>query len=309
MNKSQMLLVTVSLVAVAVLVSASLYIGVRNSDDRVQVVASFYPLAYMAEEIGGERVGVNCLIPYNTEVHSWQPSPSDIMAADNADVLLYNGAGLDHWFEDDILPALGQKDRVVVETTEGVGLLANGHQDEDETGDTDPHTWLSPFVARQQAENVYNALVEADPGGAAYYAGRWDNLSAKLAALDTRYQTELAVKTNDTIIVSHGAYGYLAYRYGFGQRGIIGLSADEQPSTATMADIADLMEQENISTLYVDPVYSDAYVQTLKSEFSSATGVEVTVLELYLMLGPTDGLDYVQQMERNLENLKAGLTG
>jgi zinc transport system substrate-binding protein len=311
MNKSQFLLVAIAVAAAASLVAASLYVGVWKADDRVQVVASFYPLAYMAEEIGGDRVSVNCLIPYNTEVHAWQPSPSDIVAADKADVLLYNGAGLDHWFEDEILPALGASDRIVAETTDGIELIAGGHEDEDdhEHSDTDPHTWLSPFIAEQQAENVYNALVAADPDGAAYYAGRWDNLSAKLTALDIRYQTELSTKTNGTVIVAHGAYGYLAYRYNFEQRGILGLSADEQPSSTALADIADLMQEENISTLYVDPIYSDAYVQTLKAEFSSSTGIEVSVYELYLILGPTDDMDYIQQMEQNLDNLKKGLVG
>ncbi|MBA3046203.1 MAG: zinc ABC transporter substrate-binding protein [Candidatus Thermoplasmatota archaeon] len=315
MNRSQLLLVLVTLTVVAALIGASLYVGVLKDDDRLQVVASFYPLAYMAREIGGERVTVTCLIPYNSEVHAWQPSPSDIIAADNADVLLYNGAGLDPWFEEDILPALGDNERIVVETTHGLelddtGLLAGTRQDDDhDHGDVDPHTWVSPFIARQQAEKIYEALVEADPEGESHYQAGWANLSAKFDDLDSRYMAELAVKTNGTVIVAHAAYGYLAQRYGFEQHGVIGLSADEQPSASVIAGISDLMEDESIYTLYVNPIYSDAYIQTLKTEIQSRTGNDVYVHKLYLMLGPTDGLDYLEQMEQNLENLKYGLVG
>ena len=270
MNSRQMLLVGASAGIAAVLLVAALFTGVIDTnDDKLGVVASFYPLAYMAEEIGGERASVRSLIPHNTEVHAWSPAPTDIVAADNADVLLYNGAGLDHWFEDDVLPALGDKVRIVVETTEGLELIPGGeHGDEpegDDHGDYDPHTWLSPYMARLQAEKIYDAFVEADPDGEEYYSQRWTALSGRLAALDAAYSNGLANATNGTAIVSHAAYGYLAHRYGFEQRGVIGLSADEQPSAAELADLVDLMVAEGIRAVYVDPIYSDAFVQTLKT--------------------------------------------
>lgn len=304
------MLTVVCLTLVAFLIAASLYFGVMTNDDKVQVVASFYPLAYMAEEIGGERVAVSCLIPYNSEVHTWSPSPSDIVAADNAEVLLYNGAGLDHWFEEDILPALGLGNRTVVETTHGIDLLGTEHEEEEhEHGDVDPHTWVSPFIAHQQARNIYDGLVNADPEGESYYTERWNALSAKLTALDANYQSELSNKTNQTAIVAHSAYGYLAHRYEFEQHGVIGVSADQQPGASTIAELADLMMDEGTYTLYVNPIYSDAYIQTLKTEIQSKTGNAVHILKLYLMLGPTDGMDYFAQMEQNLENLKIGLVG
>ncbi|MDO9537620.1 MAG: zinc ABC transporter substrate-binding protein [Thermoplasmata archaeon] len=313
MNKKQLLFVGVSVAIACALVATALFTNVLEPENTgLDVVVSFYPLAYMAEEIGGERVNVRSLIPYNTEVHTWSPSPNDIVAADNADILLYNGAGLDHWFEDDVLPALGQKERVVVETTEGLELIAGGDEhgeDEHDHGGYDPHTWLSPFMAQQQAEKIYDAFLKADPEGADYYGQRWSNFSAKLTDIDSRYMSSLANNTNGTAIVSHGAYGYLAHRYGFEQHGIIGLSADEQPSSSALADIADLMVNENLRTLYMDPIYSDAYVQTLKVELESRTGDDVIVLRLYLALGPTDGMDFLGQMEANLTNLERGLTG
>ncbi|HNU35340.1 MAG TPA: zinc ABC transporter substrate-binding protein, partial [Methanomassiliicoccales archaeon] len=98
MNRKQLILVIGSFVAVIILILASSVL--RNPDgdeDKTKVVATFYPLAYMAESIGGDRVSVSSMVPYNAELHSWQPAPQDIIRADDADVILYNGGPADHW--------------------------------------------------------------------------------------------------------------------------------------------------------------------------------------------------------------------
>lgn len=298
----------VALVATAVLQA---YDAPDEGERKVSVVASFYPLAYFAGEIGGEHVTVRTLVPPNSELHAWQPTPSDIVAADDADILLYNGAGLDHWFEDDVLGAIDTDGTIVVETTEGMELLGHGHDhnesDDHEHGDIDPHTWLSPHSALHQARMVYEALVEKDVDNAEDYSESWNGLRQRLADLDARYLEGLNGTDHDEIIVVHEAYGYLAHRYGFEQHGVIGLSADEQPSAPAIADLADLMVDHGIYAVFVDPVYSDDYAQTLKREVEDQTGETVTLLALYFMAGEMDGLDYLGQMERNLEHLKTGL--
>jgi zinc transport system substrate-binding protein len=276
------------------------------------VVASFYPLGYMAGEIGGPDVEVIVLVPENSEVHGWQPSPSDIVAADNADVLVYNGAGLDEWFEDDVLDTIDVGDAIVVETTRGLELIdADGHDHDGDGGDAhegaDPHTWLSPWMAMQQGQAIFDALVEADPARELEYDERWLALRGELLSLDGLYLTRLNGTAHDKVIVSHEAYGYLAHRYGFEQHGVIGLSAEEQPSAATIAGIVEEMVELGIYTVYVDPVYSDEYARTLETEVEEETSEDVDVLELYLMTGEVDGLDMLEQMERNLENLATGL--
>jgi zinc transport system substrate-binding protein len=108
MNKNQKIFVAISVVTVLILFSATIYQAYQQEaedDDKIKIVATFYPLAYFAEKIGGTHVSVKTLIPHNTEVHAWQPSTSDIVATDDADIVIYNGVELDHWFEDDIMPA------------------------------------------------------------------------------------------------------------------------------------------------------------------------------------------------------------
>ncbi|MFP3951654.1 MAG: metal ABC transporter substrate-binding protein [Candidatus Bathyarchaeia archaeon] len=279
---------------------------------KIKIIATIYPLSYYAEQIGGDRVEVTQLIPNNSEVHSWQPSISDIVAAEEADIILSNGAGLDHWLEDDILPSIDMEGKTLVETTEGAELITlEGQAIDDEHGHAvlDPHTWISPYMAQHQAGKVYEALAEYDSANNEYYEERWTSFESELQRLDDQYMTEVAARSarRNKIFTTHTAFGYLAHRYGFEQHGVVGVSADEQPSTATISRILDLMTEEEIYTIYVDPIYAEEYAQTLRSELEERTGEEVQILKLYFMLGPMDGLDYLEQMVANLENLKEGL--
>jgi zinc transport system substrate-binding protein len=146
-----------------------------------------------------------------------------------------------------------------------------------------------------------------DPEHENYYTQHWLSLEAKLEALDNEYSTGLANKGKEIIFVSHAAFGYLAHRYGFEQHGVIGLSADEQPSAATIAGLVAEMKAHQTFVIYVDPVYSTKYAQTIKTELQAQTGQNVNILELHLMLGPTDTADLLQQMQTNLANLEIGL--
>ena len=198
---------------------------------------------------------------------------------------------------------------LVVDTTEGLELLtahggdseADGHDHED----VDPHTWLSPRMALLQATAIYDALGQVIVNDIIDW--NWNVLKAKLEALDELYMSSLANATRDDIIVSHEAYGYLAGRYGFHQHGVIGISAEEQPSVAAISDLVDLMEREGIDSVFVDPVYSDDYARTIGDEMEHRTGRSVQVLSLYFCLGPVDGLDYIEQMTANREALATAL--
>lgn len=313
MNKRQKIFVITTIAVILTATLATVFFSYKNEtkDGKLTVVASFYPIAFFAQQIGGEQVSVQQLIPDNSEVHNWQPSPSDILAVEKADLIFYNGASIDHWFEEDILSVVDSSNKLIVETTKGITLLETEHEnDEDEhehEGMYDPHTWVSPIITKQQAQNIYKALLQKDPNNTDYYNERWQNLKTQFEELDTKYTTELATKAKNDVFVAHSAFGYLASRYGFEQHGVIGISADEQPSASAYANLVDLMIDHETYVVYVNPVYSDESAQTLKNELERLSGHDVQILELYLMLGKMDGLDYFGQQEQNLENLKVGL--
>jgi zinc transport system substrate-binding protein len=162
-------------------------------------------------------------------------------------------------------------------------------------------------MAKQQAQKIYETLVQKDPTNTNYYNERWQNLKTRLEELDNKYLTTLKTKIKTHIFVAHSAYGYLASRYGFEQHGVIGISADEQPSILAYANLVELMMKYKIYVVYVNPIYFDDLTQTLKNELERLSGQDVTVLELYLMLGDINDLDFFGQQEKNLQNLKIGL--
>jgi len=310
MNKRQKIFViaVIIIVLTAAVAAASSSILQEEKVNKIKVVTTFYPLSFFAEQIGGEEVTVKQLIPYNTEAHSWQPSFSDISAVDEADILLYNGGSLDPWFKDDILPAVDSSDKIIVETAKGLQLLEGQPELPDKHEEPyDPHTWISPFLAKQQAQKIYEALTQKDPNHKYYFDERWQTLAERLEELDNKYMSELSDKMKEEIFVAHSAFGHLAERYGFKQHGVIGISADEQPSASTYTNLVNMMIESEIYVVYLDPIYLNEFAQTLKNALETFTDQNVQILKLYLMLGPLDGLDYFKQQEKNLENLKNGL--
>ena len=311
MNKRQKIFVAAVIVIVLTSTAVAAYYSLLQEEteaNKIKVVTTLYPFTLFAQQIGGKEVTVKQLIPDNTEAHSWQPSFSDISAVTEADILLYNGASLDYWFEEDILPSIDTSNKIIVETTEGLQLLEGEPESGEEHEEPyDPHTWISPFLAKQQAQKIYEALIQSDPTHKDYYSERWQPLAERFKELDNNYISELSDKKKKEIFVAHSAFGYLADRYGFEQHGIIGISADEQPSTSVYTNLIELMIAHEIYVVYVDPVYPKESAQTLKDALETFTDQNVQILKLYLMLGPLDGLDYFGQQEKNLENLKIGL--
>ncbi len=311
MNWKQASLIAVTIMVFTSVIAIGLSEGPEVDDRLPSLVASTYPLGYLAREIGEGVVTVTVLMPPNQEVHAFHPTVQDWLDASRADVLVYNGAGADPWFEEEVLPDLDTRVKMVVDTTAGLDLLKahdgeeGGHDHGDE--DTDPHTWISPHMALLQGEAIYKALTHLHGMEVARLDENWNALRERLEAMDEEYMTILANATKDVIIVSHEAYGYLANRYGFEQHGVIGISAEEQPSVTAITDLVDLMENEGINTVFLDPVYSDDYTRTIKDELEDRTGESVRVLKLYFCLGPVDGLDYLGQMDANLVALAIAL--
>jgi zinc transport system substrate-binding protein len=227
MNWRQASLIGVTVMMFTTVIAVGLTVEPEGDDYRPSVVVSTYPLGYLAREIGGSIVSVTVLMPPNQELHAFHPTTRDWLEASRAEVLIYNGAGADPWFEDELLPDLGTDGKVVVDTTEGLDLVAPHEDDDHDHVGADPHTWLSPWMALQQGRAIYEAL--EDLYGSKHIEADWMALKERLEALDRDYMDTLANATHDEIIVSHEAYGYLADRYGFHQHGVIGISAEEQP--------------------------------------------------------------------------------
>lgn len=310
-RKQRAFLAAVAISIVGGLVAAYFASLPQEDSDKLQVMATFYPLYYFASEIGGERASVESLIPFNSEPHSWEPTPGDIVKADKCRLFIYNGAGLEPWVED-LLGALHSRgSMVVVDASDRINLTEEAHEDGDgHHHGKDPHIWIDPLLAAQQVDRILEGYTAADPSSAAYYRERARDLRSRLEALHLEFEEGLRNRTRNVIVTTHAGFNYIARCYNFTAEAVLGLSPDEQPSAAQIAEIVDFVRQSDLSVIFGEPVYDDRYIETIRAEVSQQTGRTVRVLILdgiHGRAGPHAGMDYFQIMRENLEALRQGL--
>ena len=293
-----------------------------SSEKKLNVMASFYPMYDFATKVGGDKVEVTNMVPAGTEPHDWEPAATDVKNLEEADVFIYNGAGMEHWTED-VLGALDNKELKVVEASRGLTLLEGKEEDEEETEDSssdsdasdestdseityDPHVWLNPLNAKAEMENIKNAFVEADPDNKDYYEQNYETYAEKFDQLDKEYKDGLADTKSKDLITSHEAFGYLCQAYGLNQVGIEGLSPDSEPDASRMNEIIKFAKENNVKTIFFEELVSPKVSETIADEIGAKTAV------LNPLEGLTDdeisaGEDYFSVMESNLDVLKQAL--
>ncbi|WP_274651777.1 metal ABC transporter solute-binding protein, Zn/Mn family [Paenibacillus humicola] len=279
--------------------------GSRLEKGKTNVVTSFYPLYFLAKEIGGKNVNAINLIPAGVEPHDWSPKSRDLDTASKAQLFLYNGAGLEGWVNDFLQGLPGDSKLVTLEASKGIKLIA-GNPDGGGSAGTDPHTWVSPKSMIVMAGTVLSALQQVDPPHKADYEGNYDKLKAKLDALDEEYTNKLSAVPHRNIVVSHQAFGYLARDYGLHQVSIMGLSPDAEPKAQDLLHIAKFVKDQGVKYIFFESLVSDELAKTLAGETGAGT----------LVLNPLEGLtpeqekngdDYFSIMKANLQNLLKAL--
>lgn len=288
---------TTALVAGALLGACSSVPGETPPAGRLEVVASFYPLAEAAERVGGELVSVRTLTPPGVEPHDLELTPDDLEAIVTADLVLYLGGGFQPAVED----AVEQAGGAVVDALEG-------QQTRPGDGElvADPHVWLDPARYRKIVERIVEVLAGLAPEREEAFQENASAFGEELRALDAELRAGLSSCRTRTIVVSHGAFGYLADAYGLVEESIAGISPEAEPDPARLAELKDLVEREGITTIFAEELVSPAVAETLARE----AGVRVEVLD------PIEGLSseriaagegYVSIMRENLQMLRRAL--
>jgi len=247
------------------------------------VVASFYPLAFAAEEVA-PGVPIENLTPPGAEPHDLELSPIDAAAVRDARLVLLLGQGFQPQLED----AAGDGDNVLrLLDTAGLDLLPNG----------DPHVWLDPVRYANIVARIGDQLGHREAAG---------RLEERLHDLDTEFQVGLAHCRRHEIVTSHEAFGYLAERYGLEQVAITGLSPESEPEPGKLQDVVDLVRERGVTTIYFETLVSPRISETVARETGATTAV----------LDPVEGLtegeashrdDYFTLMRANLAALRTGL--
>jgi zinc transport system substrate-binding protein len=261
--------------------------GATVDDGRPSVVAAFYPLAYAAQQVGGDAVQVASLTPPGLEPHDLELSAAQVAQIAAADVVLYVRG-----FQPAVDEAVDQQaaDRAI-DVSAGLDLIPG-----------DPHVWLDPANMAAIGSTIAARLAELDPTDATAVAGRDEAFTAAMTALGAQYASGLATCASHDLVVSHEAFGYLARAYGLTQVGISGLSPDAEPSPARMKEVADLVRSNGISTVYYETLVDPKVAQTVADE----TGAAAAVLDPIEGLRPDATGDYASIMATNLATLEAG---
>ncbi|WP_424213864.1 metal ABC transporter substrate-binding protein [Streptomyces sp. BI20] len=289
---------------------------------KLDVTASFYPLQYLAEQIGGDHVAVTTLTKPGVEPHDLEITPRQTGKLNDSDVVLYLKSLQPA--VDKAIAQSGVKNVVDAATLTKLEVHGtSGHEDHDhaeeghdhageeaghdhshgEAGE-DPHVWLDPTKYAEIAKGVAAAFEKADPDHATDYRKNVDGLVTKLNALDTEFKDGLKNTTSKTFVTTHSAFGYLAERYGLDQEGISGVDPESEPSPARMRELQKIAKQDHVTTVFFETLASDKTAKTLAAD----TGLKTDVLDpLEGISDKSQGADYFEVMRSNLKNLRTAL--
>ncbi|WP_217166679.1 metal ABC transporter substrate-binding protein [Streptomyces sp. AC512_CC834] len=295
-----------------------------GNTDKFDVVASFYPMAFLAEEIGGDHVSVTSLTEPGQEPHDLEISAKQRAQLEETDAALFL-KGLQP-SADEAIAQSGVKtkiDAATLTTLEEHGSEVGGHaaehedehageehaedehgHDHGEEAGKDPHIWLDPVKYAEVAEGVGKAFEKADPDHAADYKKNTAALVERLGGLNTKFETGLKDTKTKVFITTHAAFGYLAERYGLIEEAISGLSPESEPSAARIKELEKMAKADGVSTVFYETLVSDKTAKTVANDANLETDV------LDPIEGITDksrGDDYFQVMEANLKALQTAL--
>jgi zinc transport system substrate-binding protein len=297
--------------------------GSAQESDGVTVLASFYPLQYVAQQIGGDLVTVDNLTPPAAEPHDLELSPAQVREVGTADLVVYLSGfqnavdeAIDARAPEHVVDAADAAELVehaeageeehAEEGDEHAGETEAEHAEHAEEGAADPHFWLDPSRLAAVGQAVADELAATDPEHADEYAAGALRLGQRLDELDQEFADGLAACQGAALVTSHAAFGYLADRYALEQVGISGLDPEAEPSPARLREIGDLVKERGIKTLYSETLVSPKVTETLASDLGVSTAV-LDPLEGLSEEATAAGEDYVSVMQGNLAELEEGL--
>jgi zinc transport system substrate-binding protein len=278
-----------------------------GNTDKFDVVASFYPMQFLAERIGGDHVNVTTLTEPGQEPHDLELSTKQTAELGEADAVLYLKS-----LQPAVDEAVGQSgvrtkiDAASLTTLEEHGDDGHDHGggEEEEEHARDPHIWLDPVKYAEVAEGVAKAFEKADPDHAADYRENAEALTGRLAELNTAYEKGLENTATKVFFTNHAAFGYLAERYGLTQEAINGLDPESEPSPARIKELQTEAKADGVTTVFYETLVSDRTAKTLADD----AGLKTDVLDpLEGITGKSEGDDYFGVMEANLKALEAAL--
>lgn len=279
-----------------------------GSGDKLDVVASFYPLEFIARTVGGDAVNVTTLTAPGVEPHDLELTPKQVGEIAGAKLVIY---------EKGLQPAVDEAvdqnakdagfDVATAAKLENTGAEFEEHEEgeegEEHAGESelDPHFWLDPVRYADVINAVTDKLAAADSANADGYKERAKTLLDEVGKLDGEYKTGLENCKLKTFVTSHQAFAYMAKRYGLTMVGIAGFTPDAEPSPARIKEVQDIVKKQGVTTIFYEELVSPKVAQTIARDLGVQTAV----------LSPIEGLSdansketYLTLMRENLQELR-----
>ncbi len=268
--------------------------------ERPRVIAVETFLVDIAQNVAGERLTVEALLPIGAEPHGYEPTPRDIARVAESDLLIVNGAGLEGFLEALLRDAGGHVQ--IVEASAGVSGRTPQAGEAPFEGRPDPHFWLDPLRVVRYVENIRDALIRIDPEGAEEYTRNAEAYMARLQALDRWIREQVAAIPPERrlLVTNHESLGYFAERYGFRIVGTVlpGLSDEVSPSAQEVARLVEAIRAAGVRAIFLETGASPVLAQQVASEAGVAVVTELYTHSLSAPDGPAP--TYIEMMRYNV---------
>jgi manganese transport system substrate-binding protein len=268
--------------------------------DKKQVLTTFTVLADMAQNVAGDKLNVQSITRIGAEIHGYEPTPSDIVKAQDADLLLYNGMNLERWFEQFLGNVEDVPSVLLTEGIEPIPIAEGPYTDK-----PNPHAWMSPRNALIYVENIRQAFVELDPDNADTYNANAAAYSEKLKAIDAQLSADLAQVPDDQryLVSCEGAFSYLARDYGMKEIYMWPINAEQQFTPKQVQTVIEQVETSDIPTIFCESTVSDEGQKQVAQTTGARFGGNLYVDSLSTEEGPVPTfLDLLEYDARVIAN-------
>lgn len=268
-----------------------------------RIVTTFTIIQDMAQNVAGDAAIVESITKPGAEIHGYEPTPRDIVRAQQADLVLWNGFNLERWFERFFGNLKDVPSAVLTAGIEPIGIGEGPYE-----GKPNPHAWMSPRNARIYVENIRRALVEIDPENAAIYNANAAAYSAKFVELEDYLRRELAGIPAEQrwLVTSEGAFSYLTRDFGLGELFLWAVNADQQGTPQQVRRVIDAVRARQIPAVFSESTVSDRPARQVARETGARYGGVLYVDSLTAARGPAP--TYLRLMEYNARTIVTGLT-
>jgi manganese/iron transport system substrate-binding protein len=274
-----------------------------GAQSKKRIVTTFTIIQDMAQNVAGDAAIVESITKPGAEIHGYEPTPQDIVKAQKADLVLWNGLNLERWFEKFFGNLKGVPRAVLTEGIEPIGIEEGPY-----TGKPNPHSWMSPRNAAIYVENIRRALVKLDPANAATYNANAAVYSAKFIAIEETVRVELAriPEGHRWLVTSEGAFPYLARNFGLRELFLWAVNADQQGTPQQVQKVIDGVRSHHIPVVFSESTVSDKPARQVAKETGARYGGVLYVDSLTDASGPAP--TYLKMMEYNARTIVRGLT-